>query len=245
MLENFLPHSFGDLNAEDYDDAHNPGNTDATVDFIYDLAAGGKTLELAIGTGRIGLPLAARGLPVSGIEASDKMVAKLREKPGGADIPVVIGDMADVAMDGSFDHIFLVFNTLFNLTSQAAQIRLFQNVAKRLAPGGTFLIETYVPDFSHFRDGQMLKTKQLDMKSLWIEAATHDRAAQIIEFQRVRITPQGMRLVPLVMRYAYPPEIDLMAMNAGLTLVNRYADWDKSEFTATSGSHISIYQKPS
>ena len=168
---------------------------------------------------------------MTGIEASPEMVAKLREKPGGDGITVKIGDMEDVDIDGVFDHAFLVFNTLFNLPSQEAQIRCFANTAKRLMPGGTFLIETFVPDLSGFVDHQRVSTKRLDMSSVWLEAATHDPLTQRFEFQRIRITEGGVKLVPLPLRYAYPPEIDLMARLAGLQLKHRWGGWDTVSYT--------------
>lgn len=243
-MDNFGPATFGTLNADDYDAVHDPGTTDASVALIAGIAPGKRLLELAIGTGRIALPLSERGFDVTGIEASPDMVAKLRAKPGGEAISVTIGDMADVDIDGAFDHAFLVFNTLFNLPSQETQIRCFANTAKRLAPGGTFLIETFVPDLSGFVDHQRVSTKRLDMSSVWLEAATHDPLTQRFEFQRIRITEGGVKLVPLPLRYAYPPEIDLMARLAGLRLKHRWGGWDKSAFTANSTSHISVYEKP-
>jgi SAM-dependent methyltransferase len=240
----FKPDTFGTLNAEDYDAAHDPGTTDQTVALISEIAGSGRILELAIGTGRVALPLARKGHDIKGIEGSPEMVAKLREKTGGADIPVTIGDMADVYIEGPFDHIFLVFNTLFNLPDQAAQIRCFRNAADRLAPGGSFLIEAFVPDFSDYTAHQRVSTKRLDMTSLWIEAITHDRVTQRTEAQRVRITSEGMKLVPLPMRYAYPPELDLMARLAGLELENRWGDWQKGVFTKDSTMHVSVYRKP-
>jgi SAM-dependent methyltransferase len=211
---------------------------------IEDLAAGGSILELAIGTGRIALPLARKGLNVTGIEASEKMVAKLREKPGGHAIPVAVGNMADVEVDGTFDHVFLVFNTLFNLPSQDDQVRRFGNVAQRLNPGGTFLIEAFVPDFTGFQGNQRVQTKRLDMSSVWLEATVHDPVRQRLEFQRIRVTEEGNRMVPLPMRYAWPAEMDLMAQLAGLRLRHRWGGWDKSAFTANSGYHVSVYEKP-
>ncbi len=240
----FDPTTFGTLNADDYDAAHDPGTTDAAVALIAEIAGGGRILELAIGTGRIALPLAAKGLDVSGIEGSPDMVAKLREKPGGAAIPVVIGDMADVGIDGPFDHICLVFNTLFNLTSQAAQVRCFANVAARLAPGGSFLIECFVPDLRPFDNHQRVSTRKLDMTNVWIEAVQHDPVGQRLDYQRIRISAEGMRLVPLALRYAYPPELDLMAALAGLRLEQRWGGYDRSAFTGDSRMHVSVYRKP-
>ena len=240
----FKPDTFGVLNADDYDELHDPGTTQLAVELVSSVAGNGRILELAIGTGRIALPLSAKGHRIEGIEGSPDMIAKLRNKPGGADIPVTIGDMADVGVDGPFDHVFLIYNTLFNLPDQEAQVRCFRNVAERLAPGGSFLIEAFVPDFSDFHHDQKVQTKRLDMHSVWIEAITHDRIAQKTEAQRIRITENGMKLVPLPMRYAYPPELDLMARLAGLSLENRWGDWMKGEFTKESTMHISVYRKP-
>lgn len=239
----FEPDTFGKLNADDYDLLHDPGTTDETVALIAQIAAGGRTLELAIGTGRIALPLAAQGLDIHGIEGSPEMVAKLREKPGGEAIPVVIGDFADVAVTGPFDHVFLVFNTLFNLTSQEHQVRCFQNVANCLRDGGTFLVETFVPDVTQYRGGQNLRTMQVGFKSVWLEATMHDPVRQVVEHQRVRITEDGTRLVPLLMRYAWPSEIDLMAQLAGLRLKERWGGWHREPFTVDSKMHVSVYEK--
>lgn len=236
--------TFGTLNVEDYDAAHDPGTTDAAVEVISDLAGDGRILELASGTGRVTIPLAQKGHRIEGIDGSPEMVERMRAKLGGADIPVTIGDMAEVGADGPFDHVFLIYNTFFNLPDQTAQVRCFQNSADRLAPGGTFLIETFVPDVSDFTKGQRVRTMRLDMLSVWLEAATHDPVAQRFELQRIRITPEGLKLVPLPMRYACPPEIDLMARLAGLVLESRWGGWDKSHFTADSAMHVSVYRKP-
>lgn len=240
----FKPNTFGTLNADDYDALHDPGTTDQAVALISEIAGSGRILELAIGTGRVALPLAAKGHEIMGIDGSPEMVAKMREKPGGPDIPVVIGDMADVGVDGPFDHIFLIFNTLFNLPDQDTQIRCFRNVSERLAPGGTFLIEAFVPDFSEYVHDQRVRTMLLDMDTVWIEAATHDREKQKIEAQRLRFTRDGTVMIPLPLRYAYPPELDLMARLAGLKLENRWADWKKGLFNKDSQMHVSVYRKP-
>ncbi|WP_342077319.1 class I SAM-dependent methyltransferase [Yoonia sp. SS1-5] len=243
-MEGYDATTFGALNAADYDALHDPGTTDACVALIADLAPGKRLLELAIGTGRVALPLAQQGFAVTGIEASYEMIAKLREKPGSDAIAVTCGDIADVPVTGPFDHAFLVFNTLFNLQTQAAQISCFANTAAQLTPAGTFLIEAFVPRFDGFRNHQKLETKRLDMGNVWLEAVTHDPVEQVLSFQRIRISDDGIRLVPLPMLYAYPPEIDLMARLAGLQLVDRWGGWDKSPFTAESSFHISVYRKP-
>lgn len=243
-MKGYGPETFGQFNAEDYDALHNPGTTDAAVDLLADYALPGRTLELAIGTGRIALPLARRGCRIEGIEASPEMIAKLREKPGGGNIPVTMGDMSVAKAEGRFGFIFLVFNTLFNLTSQEAQLRCFRNAADMLEPGGAFLVEAFVPDLSQFRDNRGLKPRHLDIHSLTLEAAIHDPVTQMIEYQYLRFTPQGMRMTPLPMRYAWPSEIDLMARLAGLALENRWGGWDRSPFTVQSRMHISVYRKP-
>ncbi|MEQ9506008.1 MAG: class I SAM-dependent methyltransferase [Hyphomonas sp.] len=243
MLD-FGPATFGKLNAEDYDALHDPGTTEESVALISELAGeGARLLELAIGTGRMALPLKQRGFEISGIEGSSEMVRALRAKPGGASIPALIGDMADCAIEGEFDFAFLVFNTLFNLTSQDAQLRCFRNTAERLAPRGAFLIETFIPDLSVYHDHQSLKTMKIGMSDLWFEAKMHDPVTQRINFQRIRITEEGMKLVPFQIRYAWPAEIDLMARLAGLELEQRWGGWQREPFTANSKMHVSLYRK--
>lgn len=243
-MKGYGPKTFGELNAEDYDLLHDPGTTDAAVDLLTDLSLGHRTLELAIGTGRVALPMARRGCDICGIEASPDMLAKLREKSGGEAIPVMMGDMAEVKAEGRFGFIFLIFNTLFNLTSQEAQLRCFCNAADMLEPGGAFLIETFVPDIAQFRDHRGFKPRHLDRHSLTLEAAIHDPVRQVIEYQYLRFTPEGIRMTPLPMRYAWPSEIDLMARLAGLEPETRWGGWDRGAFSANSRMHISVYRKP-
>ncbi len=242
-MKGFGPSTFGELYAEDYDKWNDPGTTDEAVDLLWEIAANRKTLELAIGTGRIAVPLAQRGLEIHGIDASPEMVAELRKRPGGATIPVSIGDMADVDIDGSFDFVFLIFNTLFNLRSQNDQIRCFQNASTRLNESGLFLIEAYVPDLSEFVDGQFVRTRHVGMNSAFVETAVHDAAAQTVEYQRIHMTETGTRFRPLPVRYAWPAEIDLMAKLAGLQLKDRWGSWTRAPFTGTSKMHVSLYEK--
>jgi len=243
-MRNYGPETFGELNADEYDLLHNPGTTEAAIELLSEFALPGRTLELAIGTGRVALPMAERGCRIEGIEASPLMVEKLRQKPGGHGIPVTIGDMSEVKADGMFDFIFLIFNTLYNLTSQAAQVKCFRNAASMLAPGGAFLIEGFVPDLSQFHDHRSVKPRHVGFSSLALEAAVHDPTTQRIDYQVLRVTSEGTRLTPLPMRYAWPQETDLMAQLAGLELENRWGGWDKSDFTANSRMHISVYRKP-
>lgn len=245
-MKGFGPESFGEYNADGYDRSYgNPSDaeTKKTVEVLANLAAGGTILELAIGTGRIGLPLAALGLSVSGVEASARMVEKLREKPGGDAIDVTIGDMADVGVDGTFNLIYLVFNTLFNLTSQREQVRCIKNVSKHLSEGGSFVIEAYVPDPSQYENGESLKTVHVAIDRVVFEASVHNKASQTVDYQYIEVTEQGMRLRPLPVRYIWPSELDLMAQLAGLELHQRWAGWDQSPFTASSSSHVSVYKR--
>jgi SAM-dependent methyltransferase len=244
-MKKYEPETFGERMADVYDTWYGTRQADEktqeSVEVLADLAAGGTVLELAIGTGRLALPLAARGLSVHGIDASEAMVGKLREKPGGDAIPVTIGDFAHVAVDGAFDLIFVVFNTLFNLTSQDDQVRCFRNVALHLTARGVFVVEAFVPDLSGFVDHQAVRTVHVTTDSAYIEASVHDPVAQTIRYQYIEITEGNVRLYPVPMRYAWPSELDLMARLAGLELRERWGEWDRSPFAASSSGHVSVY----
>ena len=246
-MKGYGPATFGALMADVYDtERGNPpaAKTKRSVEFLADLAGGGTILELAIGTGRVALPLAQRGLSIAGIDASPEMVAKLRAKPGGDAIPVTIGDIADFDVDGSYDLVFLVFNTLFNLTAQADQVSCFQSVARHLAPTGAFALEAFVPDVARFADGQCVRGSDVTIDSATLEVSVHDPVAQTIQYQYIVITEDGTRLYPVPMRYVWPSELDLMARLAGLELRERWGGWDRSPFTATSSEHVSVYGWP-
>ncbi|MBC8991867.1 MULTISPECIES: class I SAM-dependent methyltransferase [Micromonospora] len=236
------PGLFGRLWADTYDGPGNPDPAPA-VDFLAPLAEGGPVLELAVGTGRVALPLAARGLTVEGVEASPEMVAHLRAKPGGADLPVTIGDMADVPVAGPYRLVFLVFNTLFNLVSEERQAACFRNVARVLAPGGAFVIETFVPDPADFDRDEQVQVREVTEDSATIRVHRYDRAAQTFVRQTVTFDASGVHLKPFAMRYAWPEQVDELAERAGLRLTERYADWDRSPFDADSRSHISVYRR--
>ena len=236
------PGLFGRLWADTYDGPGNPDPAPA-VDFLAPLADGGPVLELAVGTGRVALPLAARGLTVEGVEASPEMVAHLRAKPGGADLPVTIGDMADVPVAGPYRLVFLVFNTLFNLVSEERQAACFRNVARVLAPGGAFVIETFVPDPADFDRDEQVQVREVTEDSATIRVHRYDRAAQTFVRQTVTFDASGVHLKPFAMRYAWPEQVDELAERAGLRLTERYADWDRSPFDADSRSHISVYRR--
>jgi SAM-dependent methyltransferase len=236
------PGLFGRQWAEGYDESGNPDPAPA-VNFLAGLADGGPVLELAIGTGRVALPLAARGVRVEGVEGSPEMAAKLHAKPGGADVPVVIGDMADVAVDGRYPLVYLVFNTLFNLVDADRQAVCFRNVARVLRPGGAFVIEAFVPDPADFeRDEQHPQVRAMTEDEAEFRLHRYDRAAQTFVRQRVSFTTAGVQLQPFGMRYLWPEQIDRLAEQAGLRLEHRYADWRRSPFTPASTDHVSVYR---
>ncbi|MEU7610629.1 class I SAM-dependent methyltransferase [Micromonospora sp. NPDC049204] len=235
------PGLFGRLWAAGYDSPGNPDPVPA-VDFLADLADGGPVLELAIGTGRVALPLAERGLDVHGVEASEEMLAQMRAKPGGDRIPVVVADMADVPVTGEFRLAYLVFNTLFNLVDAERQADCFRNVARVLSPGGAFVIETFVPDPRDFDRHEQVQVWGVTEDSATIRLHRYDRPAQSFIRQTITFDADGVHLKPFAMRYAWPHQIDEMAQQAGLRLTERYADWHRQPFTADSPSHISVYR---
>lgn len=212
-----------------------------SIDTLTELAQGGPALELGIGTGRIALPLQQRRVEVHGIDASKAMLEQLRAKPGGEDIPISLGDFGEVAIEGQFCLIYVVFNTFFALLTQAAQIACFENAAKRLSSHGVFVLEVFVPDMTRFTDQQTFRTTQLGEDRIQLEASRHDPVSQHVTSQHIFITGEGTRFYPVKLRYAWPSELDLMARLAGMELKHRWGDWDRSEFTADSGKHISVY----
>jgi SAM-dependent methyltransferase len=237
------PAFYGKRWADVYDEHHAWLDPAAAVEFLAGLAGDGRVLELAIGTGRVALPLAGRGITVEGVDASEAMVARLRAKPGGDAIPVVIGDMAQVPVTGAFRLVYLVFNTLFGLLSQARQADCFRNVARVLGPGGVFVIECFVPDLARFDRGQRIRAREVTEDSATIEVSRHDAVLQRVNTQIVTLDGQGMSLRPVALRYAWPTELDLMAEAAGLRLAERYGDWDRRPFDSLSSNHISVYQR--
>lgn len=235
------PEFFGERWADVYDEGRELDPAPA-VEFLAGLAGGGRVLELAIGTGRVGLPLASRGINVEGVEASEKMVARLRAKPGGEQIPVTIGDMADVPVKGPFRLVYLVYNTLFNLLDPDRQADCFRNVAHVLDPDGAFVVECFVPDPSKFDRDQRVEALAVTEDSATIEVYRHDAAAQRFNTQKITFNSRGIRLLPVALRYSWPSELDLMAGQAGLRLGERYADWDRRPFGSDSTSHVSVYR---
>jgi SAM-dependent methyltransferase len=215
------------------------------LDLLVELAAGRPALELAIGTGRVAIPLAARGVAVAGIELSPDMLAQLRAKPGGAAaaVPVVLGDMATTVAPGvgTFGLVYLVFNTLMNLTTQDAQVACFRNAARHLAPGGSFLVEVTVPALRLLAPGQRFVVFDHSARHTGIDE--YDTATQRMWSHHTTVDPDGrVRRESVPFRYVWPAELDLMARMAGMRLADRWASWDRSPFTSESVSHVSVWQ---
>jgi SAM-dependent methyltransferase len=230
---------FGADVAKRYDestgDEFDPRVIDATADFLAGLAGDGAVLELGIGTGRIALPLAQRGVEVHGIDVSPEMLARLREKPGGADIPVTIGDFATTKVDGTFSLAYLVFNTINNLTTQDEQVACFQNAAAHLEPGGCFVAEVGVPN-----------TRRLEVFDV---SDTHVGVDEL-DFDTQRLVSHHFNLVDgrwerlsVPFRSVSPAELDLMARIAGMSLRERWSGWEREPFTGDSAKHVSVWTK--
>jgi SAM-dependent methyltransferase len=211
------------------------------VDMLAGLAGSGRALELGIGTGRIALPLAARGVSVRGIDASQRMVEKLREKPGGNDIPVVIGDFASASLEGEFSVAYAVFNAIWNLRTQEKQVQCFENVARHLVSGGHFVIELFVPDLLNISAGHNVNPIRADAHGMSYDV--YDVVAQRLTSHHFWIGKQGMRSFSSEGRYAWPAELDLMARLAGMKLSDRWGGWKREPFTDSSRSHVSVYAK--
>lgn len=243
-MKGFGPRTFGELYAEEYDELHDPGTTEDCVNLIAELAQGRTILELAIGSGRVALPLKSKGFDICGFDASPEMLELLKRKPGGSEIETWVADMADFALDRKFGFAFLVFNTLYNLTTQSAQVSCFQRVADHLEPGGLFLVEAFMPYREGFERDQSLQAKRVSISTVWLEAAKHDPVTQTVDYQRIRITEDGSQLMPLAMRYVWPSELDLMAALAGLEPVEKWGGWHKQPLTASSDMYVALYARP-
>ena len=211
------------------------------VDLLVELAGSGRALELGIGTGRIALPLAQRGVPVHGIELSEAMVARLRAKPGGDDIHVTIGDFATTTVGGTFSLAYLVFNTIFNLTTQEAQVACFRNVAAHLVPGGCFVIEAGVPDVQRLVPGENIRAFRVSENRWGFDE--YDIATQRLTSHHLEVVDGRLERVSVPFRYAWPAELDLMAQLAGMRLRERWSGWKREPFTSDSRQHVSIWEK--
>jgi len=244
-MSDYTASTYGDRAAARYDElfTHPPASA-ACIDFLAGLAGDGPALELGVGTGRVALPLAARGVAVHGVDSSRKMVAKMRAKKGGKRIPVTFGDFAETPTKGSYSLAFVVFNTFFGLLTQDDQVRCFENVARRLRPGGAFVIEAFVPDVARFDRGQRTDTLHVDTDVVQLQATVHDLKSQLVRTQAFVFERGKLQTYPLRIRYAWPSELDLMARIAGLRLRERWSGWSRTLFTSASGAHVSVFEKP-
>ena len=215
---------------------------DPVVDFLVALAGSGRALELGIGTGRIALPLAERGVPVHGIDMSEAMVARLRSKPDGHTIGVTVGDFATTTVEGSFSVAYLVFNTINNLTTQAAQVACFRNVAAHLERGGCFVIEVGVPDLQRLPPGETVRAFQVSDTRLGFDE--YDIATQGLISHHFELVDGRFERHSIPFRYVWPSELDLMAQLAGMRLRERWAGWKQEPFTSESRQHVSVWEKP-
>jgi len=236
---------FGEDVAATYDqdeaDSFEPAFLGATVDLLAGLAGDGPALEFGIGTGRVALPLAERGIPVAGIELSTAMATRLREKPGADAIDVTIGDFSSTRVEGSFSLVYLVYNTIMNLTSQAAQVTCFRNAAAHLTSGGRFVIEVMVPELRRLPPGERLRFWHANDDEWGIDE--YDVATQGLVSHHLRFVDGRAERVSMPFRYVWPAELDLMAELAGLRLRDRWEDWDRTPFTDESRRHISVWER--
>jgi SAM-dependent methyltransferase len=223
-------------------DMFDPAVVDPVVDFLVELAGSGRALELGIGTGRIAVPLARRGVPVHGIELSKAMAARLHAKPDAEDIGVTIGDFATTTVEGKFSVAYLVFNTIGNLTTQSAQVACFRNVAAHLDPGGCFVIEVGIPDLQRLPPGDTMRVFHAGETHWGIDE--YDVANQGLTSHHFELVDGRFELHSVPFRYTWPAELDLMAQLAGMSLRERWSDWRREPFTSDSRKHVSVWEKP-
>jgi SAM-dependent methyltransferase len=237
---------FGERVAERYDDSSaemfQPAAVEPVVDFLADLTGEGAALELGIGTGRIALPLAQRGVRVHGIDLSEAMVARLRAKPRGVEIPVTIGDFATTTVEGTFSVAYLVYNTINNLTTQDEQVACFQNVAAHLEPGGCFVIEVGVPALQRLPPGETVHAFTLTPTRLGFDE--YEVVSQGLISHHWRVVDDELDVLSIPFRYVWPSELDLMARLVGMTLRERFGGWKREPFTSDSTKHVSVWEKP-
>ena len=236
---------FGERIAETYEakwpELFDPAVIDPAVSFLADVAGSGAALELGIGTGRIALPLSWRGVRVHGIGLSRAMVARLRAEPSAEGIAVAIGDFATTRVDGVFTLAYLVRNTITNLTTQEEQVACFRNAAAHLEPGGCFVIENYIPELRRLPPGQSIYPFIVTPAHLGFEE--YDVASQIAYSHHYWVADGQVEIRSTPHRYVWPSELDLMAQLAGMTLRERWTDWNREPFTSDSRSHVSVWQK--
>jgi hypothetical protein len=236
---------FGEQVAAAYDarsaSMFDPAVLEPAVERLAELAGGGAALEFAIGTGRVALPLAARGVRVAGMDSSEAMLAQLRSKPGADAVEAVVGDMSTTRVPGEFSLVFLVFNTIFNLTTQEGQVACFANAAAHLPPGGRFVVEARVPELQRLPLGQTVLPWRADPDGL--SFYVYDVVTQRLSGRHFNLSDGRMEPNPIEMRYAWPAELDLMARMAGMRLEHRWGGWGGEPFTALSPAHVSVYAK--
>jgi SAM-dependent methyltransferase len=239
------PDRFDEHVAAGYDEAAGemfaPGAVEPAVSFLAELAGTGAALEFGVGTGRIALPLSQRGVRVHGIDLSPAMVAQLRAKPGGDAVEVTIGDFASTVVEGTFRVVYVVFNTITNLTTQNEQVACFQNDARHLEPGGCFLIEVFVPALQRLPPGETIRAFTARPDRLGFDE--YDVASQSLVSHHYSIVDGRLQTLSLPFRYVWPAELDLMAQIAGLTLRERWSDWTRTPFTSESTIHVSVWHK--
>jgi SAM-dependent methyltransferase len=237
---------FGEQAAARYDessaDMFEPAVVDPVVDFLADLAGDGAALELGIGTGRIALPLAQRGVRVHGIDLSEAMVARLRAKPGAEQIGVTIGNFATTTVEGTFSVAYLVFNTIMNLTTQDEQVACFQNVAAHLEPGGCFVIEVGLPGLQRLPPGETVRAFTVTPTRLGFDE--YEVVSQGLISHHYLVVDGQLEVFSVPFRYVWPSELDLMARLAGMTLRERWSDWKREPFTSDSTRQVSVWEKP-
>lgn len=233
--------SFSSDAAAHYDDFKR-GDEESAASFLAELAKGGPALEFAIGTGRIALPLAAKGIQVDGIEISPHMVKRLHAKPEGQHINVVIGDMSSTSTNRHYSLVYLVYNTIFNLLTADDQIHCFENAARHLRKDGVFVVETALPHaWISPEKPDYVHTEQVDKETVVLDVARYDPVTQLLEENHVQLSAQGITMSPIVCRLITPGEMDLMARIAGMRLIHRFANWQRSAFDINSKAHVSIY----
>jgi SAM-dependent methyltransferase len=241
MVEDHFGESVAARFDERYAHQADPAVVAPIVDLLEELAAGGAALELGIGTGRIALPLAARGVPVHGIDLSEAMLARLRAKPGAERIGVTVGDFATATVEGTFTVSYVVANTIMNLTTQDEQVACFENVSAHLEPGGCFVIEVLVPRLRRLPPGERFQPFAVSPTHLGFDE--YDVARQGLISHHYWIEDGGIEILSPPFRYVWPSELDLMARIAGMSLRERWAGWARAPFTSESEKHVSVWEK--
>jgi len=242
-MKGYKASTYGDKAAGTYDERHIDYFDPDMIERIFEFAPNGSAFELGIGTGRVALPLSKRGMKVDGIDSSKLMVKKLKAKPGSKNISVQIGDFADFKTAKKYNIVFVAYNTFYGLLTQDDQINCFKCVCNALKTGGKFIIEAFVPDPARLAKGESSLIEKIEDDSVWIGYTLYDVADQKVTTQLVTISENGIKMVPIMLRYAYPAEFDLMAKLTGFELSERWSNWKREPFTSSSGFHISVYEK--